>query len=179
MLKLHLHFIFMILIFVISIINALYIIGLEEANVFIRIMSVFVIFLMIFIAGFGKNTFLPFLGDCAFPVGLIPNEMYPSKTNFEIELDFDYPDGSKVIYWSAYPKENDKNFIHENPYDAYGDYKNSGIAIINNNKAKLHIYCPNKYKVPTGMVIDKHIHYRVALANNPILSEVKTVFIKC
>ncbi len=178
MLKLHLHFIFMIIVFVVSTINALYIIGIENGNPIMKLLSIILIFVLIYLANF-KGTFLPFLADSAFPVGLIPNEMYPPKSNFEIELDFDYPDGSKVIYWSAYPKTDDKNFIHENPTDAYGDYKNSGVAIINNGKAVLHIYCPNKYKVPTGMVIDKHIHYRIAFNNNPILSDVKTIFIKC
>ena len=118
-----------------------------------------------------------FLGDSAFPVGLVPNEMYPPKSNFENELDFDYPDGSKVIYWSANPNPEHKTF--ETPQDAYGDYKNSGVAIVNNHKAILHLNCPDKYKVPTGMVLDKHIHYRVATPNNPIISGVKTIFIKC
>jgi len=178
MLKLHLHFIFMIIIFVGSILNALYIIGIEDGNIFFKLISIVLIFLLIYLANF-KGTFLPFLSDCAFPVGLIPNEMYPPKSNFEIELDFDYPDGSKVIYWSANPKTDDKNFIYENPNDAYGDYKNSGVAIVNNKKAVLHVYCPNKYKIPSGLVLDKHIHYRIALINNPILTDVKTVFIKC
>lgn len=178
MLKLHIHFIFMILIFIISTINALYIIGIENGNVFIKLLSIILIFLMIYMSYF-KGTFLPFLADCAFPIGLIPNEMYPPKSNFEIELNFDYPDGSKVIYWSAYPNNDNKNLIYNNPQDAYGDYKNSGVAIINNGKAILHIYCPNKYKIPMGIVLDKHIHYRIALPNNPILTDVKTVFINC
>ena len=178
MLKIHLHFIFMILIFVISIINSLYIIGIENGNIFIKLMSVIIIFLIIYVANF-KETFLPFLGDCAYPIALVPNEMYPPKSNFEIELDFNYPNGSKVIYWSANPNINDKTAIYENPYDAYGDYKNSGIAIVNNKKAVLHLFCPNKYKIPSGMVLDKHIHYRVAIPNNPMISDVKTVYINC
>ena len=39
--------------------------------------------------------------------------------------------------------------------------------------------CPNKYKVPSGSVIDQHIHYRIVYPNNPILSDVKTLKIKC
>ena len=124
-----------------------------------------------------KETFLPFLGDCAFPTALIPNQMHPSQTNFSIDLDFKYPDGSKVIYWSA--NSNPQHKTYDNPHDAYGDYKNSGVAIVNNKKAILHLNCPDKYKVPSGMVLDKHIHYRVAIPNNPIISGVKTIFIKC
>ncbi len=178
MLKLHLHFFFMIAVFVFSTLNALYIIGVEDGSIFFKLIAIIVILLMIYLASF-KGTFLPFLGDSAFPVGLLPNEMYPPKSNFEIELDFNYPNGTKIIYWSANPKTDNKDFVYDNPYDAYGDYKNSGVAIVNNKKAVLHLYCPNKYKVPIGLVLDKHIHYRVAFINNPILTDVKTVYIKC
>ena len=176
MLKLKLHFTFMILIFILSILNAFYIIASNHSNLFFKLISILLIFIFIYMANF-KETFLPFLGSTAYPLGLIPSEMYPPKSNFTIELDFKYPNGSKVIYWSANPTEKDK--IYDNPYDAYGDYKNSGIAIINNNKAVLHLHCPNKYKVPMGKVLDKHIHYRIALPNNPILTDVKTTYINC
>lgn len=124
-----------------------------------------------------KETFLPFLGDSVFPISLIPNAMTPSQSNFSIDVDLPYPDGSKIIYWSANPNPQHKTY--ENPRDAYGDYKNSGIAIINNHKAILHLHCPDKYKIPTGIVLDKHIHYRIIIPNNPIISGVKTIFIKC
>lgn len=178
MLKLHLHFIFMIIIFAIAIINAFYIISNENSNLFFQIISIIIIIIIIYLSNF-KATFLPFLGDSAFPIGLIPNEMFPPNSNFNLEYDFDYPNGSKVIYWSANPMSDNKDGIYNNPYDAYGDYKNSGVAIINNKKAVLHINCPNKYKIPMGVVLNKHIHYRIAIPNDPILSEVKTIFIKC
>ena len=54
-----------------------------------------------------------------------------------------------------------------------------GVAIINNKKATLHIHCPNKYKVPMAGVLDKHIHYRIALVDSPILTDVRTTYIKC
>jgi hypothetical protein len=176
MIKLHLHFFFMISIFIIAIINAFRVISCTNCNLFLKFLSVICIFLIIYVSMF-KETFLPFLGDSAFPVALIPNQMHPPQTNFSIDLDFNYPDGSKVVYWSANPNPEHKTF--ETPQDAYGDYKNSGVAIVNNRKAILHLNCPDKYKVPTGMVLDKHIHYRVAMPNNPIISGVKTIFIKC
>ena len=177
MLKLQIHFYFMIIIFIISIINAIYISISDYSNWFFKLISIILVFMIIFMTNF-KETFLPFLGSTVYPLGLIPNEMYPPKSNFTIELDFDYPNGSKVIYWSANPDKN-KDSIFENPKDAYGDYSNSGIAIINNNKATLHIHCPNKYKVPMKGVLDKHIHYRIALVDSPILSDVRTTYIKC
>jgi hypothetical protein len=177
MLKLHVHFILMILIFVISILNAFYIIASNSSNWFFKLIAIIIIFIIIYMANF-KETFLSFLGPTVYPLGLIPNEMYPPKSNFSIELDFDYPNGTKVIYWSA-NKDNNKDQIYNNPKDAYGDYKNCGIAVINNKKALLHIHCPNKYKVPMAGTLDKHIHYRIALVDSPILSDVKTTYINC
>lgn len=167
----------MIAIFIISIINAIYIATSEYSNWFFKSISIIILFILFFMFNF-KEVFLPFLGNTVFPIALIPNEMYPPKSNYSIELDFDYPNGSKVIYWSATASDN-KNDVFETPKDAYGNYTNSGIAIINNKKATLHIHCPNKYKVPVAGILDKHIHYRIALVDNPILTDVKTTYINC
>lgn len=177
MLKLKMHFYFMISIFVISVLLALHITFNNNSNWFFKSISIILIFIIVFMSNF-KETFLPFLGSTVYPLGLIPTEMYPPKSNFTIELDFDYPNGSKVIYWSA-NSDKDKDSIYETPKDAYGDYTNSGVAIINNKKATLHIHCPNKYKVPMAGVLDKHIHYRIALVDSPILTDVRTTYIKC
>lgn len=177
MLKLHIHFYFIIIIFIFSLFNAIHIILNNYSNWFFKSISIILILLIIFMSNF-KDTFLPFLGNTVYPLALIPNEMYPPKSNFTIELDLNYPDGSKVIYWSANSHDNKDN-IFDNPKNAYGDYKNSGVAIINNNKAILHIHCPNKYKVPFAGILEKHIHYRIALIDNPILTDVKTIYIKC
>jgi len=168
----------MIFIFIISIINALYIIANNYSNWFFKFISTLLIFILIFTINF-KQTFLPFLGSTIFPLSLIPNQMYPPKSNFSTDIDLFYPNGSKVIYWSANPDLNNKDLIFDNPSIAYADFKNCGVAIINNNKATLHLYCPNKYKIPTGSILDKHIHYRVAFPDNPILTDVKTIYIKC
>ena len=171
------HFIFIILILIISFINAIYIIGNEECNLFLKFLSIILVFLIIYKSTF-KETFLIFLGECAYPISLIPNAIYPSNTNFSIELDLNVPNGSKVIYWASGDNK-DKKFIFNNPNDAYGNYENSGVAIVNNKKVALNIKCPNKYKVPSGTILDQHIHYRIAYPNNPILSDVKTLKIKC
>ena len=103
--------------------------------------------------------------------------MHPANINYSTERYFDYPDGTKIIYWASIGLRDDS--VYDNPNDAYGNYKNSGVAIVNNNKAMIHINCPNKYKIPSGNTLEKHIHYRVAFPNNPILSDVKTLFINC
>jgi len=164
-------------IFILSFINAIYIIFNNNNFLFFKFISIILILFIIY-ASFIKEIFLPFLGICAYPPSLIPSAMYPSNTNFSIELNFNVPDGTKIIYWAA---NNDllNDDFYNNPNDAYGSFKNSGIAIVNNNKTILHLNCPNKYKIPSGTILKKHIHYRIALPNNPILSDIKTIFINC
>lgn len=174
----NIHFIFIISIFIISFINAFYIIANENFdNLFIKFLSIILIFLIIYISTF-KQTFLNFLGECAFPISLIPNVYFPSNTNYSIELELNAPNGTKIIYWAS-NNDIDKNKIFDNPFDAYGNYENSGVAVVNNNKVVINIRCPNKYKIPNGLILNQHIHYRIAYLNNPILSDVKTLKINC
>ena len=177
MVNIYLYFLIMIFIIVVSIINAFYIIYSEDTTVFFKFLSFILVFLLIYKSGF-KETFLPFLGSTVYPISLIPSAIHPKKTNFSVEVNLNYPNGSKVIYWAA-DGGNEDNKIAKNPMDAYGNYNNSGVAIINNKKTTLHLNCPNKYKIPSGRTLDKHLHYRVAIPNNPILSNIKTLFINC
>ena len=182
MLKLQLHFIFMILIIVVSAINAFYVIYSEDTSTFFKFLSIILIFSLIYISNF-KETFLPFLGNAVYPISLIPSSIYPQNSNFSLEVNLNYPNGTKVIYWAANgydnKRDNKNDNVINNPKDAYGNYLNSGVSIINNKKTVLHLNCPDKYKIPSGITLKKHIHYRIAIPNNPILSDVKTMYIKC
>jgi hypothetical protein len=178
-------FFFILILLLFSIIHSSYIIYLSKSNIFFKFTSILLIFYIfiyfIFYSGF-KLLFLPFLNISAYPPSLIPSAIHPPNTNFSIELDFNYPNGTKIIYWASNKHENNKDFVYPNPYDAYGDYKNSGVAVVNNKKAIISIHCPDKYNVNMGYgnkTLDKHIHYRIATPNNPILSDVKTIFINC
>jgi len=168
-----------IFITIIALILSFYIIFHNNINIIIKFFAIILILISIY-AIFFQKLFLPFLGIAAYPPSLIPNEMYPPNTNQEIELNLNYPNGTKIIYWAASPSPS-INSIYNNPYDAYGTYKNSGVAIINNNIVKLKFLCPSKYKVPFNgnYPLNKHIHYRIAYPNNPILSSVKTININC
>lgn len=180
--------IFLLSLLFISLLHSFYLLYLSSANPFFKFTSIILIFYIfiyfVFYSGF-KNLFLPFLNIAAYPPSLIPTTIRPPNANFSIEIDLDYPNGSKVIYWASNKhNENqpDNTFVYPNPVDAYGHYQNSGIAIVNNKKTTLSIHCPDKYNVNMGYgnkTLDKHIHYRIATPNNPILSDVKTIYINC
>ena len=144
-----------------------------NSNIFIKFLAIILIIISLYSIIFDK-VLLPFLGITIYPPSLIPFEMHPPNTNHSINLKLNYPDGTKVIYWAADNKE-----IYNNPTDAYGNYKNSGVAIVNNGNAIIRFKCPNKYKIPTGTILNKHIHYRIAFINNPVLSPVMTTYINC
>ena len=96
----------------------------------------------------------------------ISNNLHPESYSNDMNED--------LFNFNDLPAQDD--YSHDN----YANFKNSGVAIINNNKAIIHINCPNQYKVPPfNKTLDKHIHYRIATPNNPILSDVKTIYINC
>jgi hypothetical protein len=180
--------IFIFFLLFLTIIHSIYLISSNKSNIFFKFTSIILIFYIFifffFYSGF-KYLFLPFLNISAFPPSLIPSTIHPPNTNFSIELDFNYPNGTKIIYWASNKHTGNhpnNDYVYSNPYDAYGDYKNSGVTVVNNKKAVLSIHCPDKYNVNMGYgnkTLDKHIHYRIATPNNPILSDVKTIFINC
>ncbi len=88
-------------ILIMSLINAFYILYSPSVNIFLKLISFILIFVVIYIGSF-KETYLPFLHASVFPFPLIPSSnLYPPSSNLSIPLDFDYPDGSKVIYWAS------------------------------------------------------------------------------
>jgi len=170
--------ILLIIILVATIILCFYNLFSSKTLLFFKFISLLMVFIIIYLFTV-KEIFLPFLGSAAYPPSLIPGAMHPPNTNFTVELNFNYPDGTKVIYWAAESNAQEPNEVYNNPQEAYGSFKNSGVAIINNGKTLLHLNCPDKYKIPTGRTLKKHIHYRIAFPNNPILSSVKTMYINC
>lgn len=163
-------------IFLFSLINAIYFLASPKTSLLVRIISIIIIILIIYVS-IKRDTYLPFLGLCAYPPSLVANEIKPNGANIELVIDVDYPDNSKVIYWGA--NSTNKNIIKNNPIEAYGDYTNSGIAIVFNKKAKITFFCPDKYKVNSMGNIKRHIHYRVMSPNNPLLSSVNTLYVNC
>jgi protocatechuate 3,4-dioxygenase beta subunit len=82
--------------------------------------------------------------------------------------------GSKVIYWAA-----EKGMTNaSNPWQAYGDFANAGVTLADDQGfAKLSVASPREYKVPSGVLLPKHIHYRVIDASGAMMGPVQTIFI--
>ncbi len=134
-----------------------------------------IVFVMVLWVGLQKETYLPFLGETALPVFLLKDFYKPPNANVNINLPFNFPDGTKIIYWGAKPSNNK---IIEDPMKAYGDVSNSGITVVKDGLARVSVFCPTKYKVPWGKTLDRHIHYRVVI-NNLMIGPVRTVLVNC
>ena len=122
------------------------------------------------------KTFLPFLGDCAFPVFNYIHDTTDAKLSQDgwnklvIKMPED-EEGTKMVYWAAEPSKDDE--IVENPQKAYADFENSGIADIVNGSATIAVKCPAHYKVPVAGELARHIHFRV-VNKDGLLSRVYT-----
>lgn len=175
--NIYINIIGIILILLFAFISSIDILIDESNNIFSRLFALIIIILIVVISP-DRNIYLPFLGKTVFPYYLIGNEIHPHGANDSITLEVKYPDNTKIIYWGA--KSTDKNIIKLSPEEAYGDYSNSGIAIVHNNKVKLSYFCPDKYAVkPFNNNLKRHIHYRALLPGSAMLEEVKTAYITC
>lgn len=131
--------------------------------------AVLVIFLFV-----RRDTYLPFLGPTAIPPSLIKEPVSPANANIYISLDFDVPDGTKVIYWGAKPSK----VTLPNPWEAYDNYGNAGVAVVKDKKAHMSFFCPAKYRIPGGVKMSRHIHYRVCYQDG-LVGPVETKYVDC
>lgn len=122
---------------------------------------------------FSRDYYLPFLGDAVYPCGVLKSK---TPENPDTEVIVNTQPGNSVIYWAAESREDDR--IVDNPWLAYGQHTNAGVTTSDNQgKAILRFRRPASYRVPSGKVLDPHVHYRVCLGNG-MLGSVETVLIK-
>jgi len=117
---------------------------------------------------FQRNTYLPFLGECAIP---IPSS-HPKSTSFHYTVS-SLPPHRKVIYWAAMHDR----WNAESNSTPYEQYENSGITTTDENgKAIFELpYHPSSYRVSLR-TLPPHIHYRYELnSNGGIWSSVFTI----
>jgi len=119
-----------------------------------------------------KTLWLPFLNETSFPsLAFIQTVI---KKNGDVSVSVKVKPNTRVAYWTSLPQKS--NEIPD-VVTAYGDYSNSGIAIADKNgNANLLIDSGTSYSVPSGRVIQKHIHYRELDLDYGLLGPVQTVY---
>jgi hypothetical protein len=126
---------------------------------------------------FNRNTYLPFLGEMAYPcdslVAHIPD-------NSDTAVSVKVPSNAVIVYWAS-ESAHDKLKDLPDPRKAYFKYENTGVVIADNNgNAELKFRHPQNYVVPGIMgkkKLNKHVHYRYCLGNG-LLSPIYTVFLE-
>jgi len=173
----HMAIIFTLMLYALT--TSIYILFNDDYNIFIRIISIIIISIIIFLS-LKKETFLPFLGLTYLPNTLLCEPKYPSGANLNYTIDMsEYEDGTKIIYWAA--NSTDTSKIIDDPFEAYKSFNNVGISVVKHGKADVRIYCPDKYKVKKvfNKILERHFHYRIIFKDSGFLSPVMTVNIKC
>lgn len=168
---------FVVLMYVI--ISCVYVLLNDSYNTILRIVVIFIIGCAVYLL-MKKETFLPFLGISFLPYNMILEDRFPAGANLDYVLDMQgYDDGTRVVYWAA----NKTDKIIDDPLEAYKDYHNAGVSRVVGGKARVRIYCPDRYKVSKfGMdssLVDRHFHYRVVFKDTGLMSPVMTAKVKC
>ena len=135
-----------------------------------------IIIALIIFAGFHifmkKTLWLPFLGESAFPTLAFVQTV--AKKTGDVSIAIKAKPNTRIAYWASLPQKNKDDI--PNVTDAYGDYSNSGVVVSDDNgDATLLLDGGTSYRVPTGRVISRHVHYRELDHDYGFLGEVKTI----
>lgn len=176
----YVHMYAMIAIIGFSVFYSVMIIMCDNVMFFFKIIAVIIIIAAFYVAS-NRNTYLPFLGKTVVPPILFQQEITPEGATevFVIHLDKNIEDGTRLIYWGA--ESTNKNNIRTDPFEAYGNYSNTGITTVSDSKATVYFHCPDIYKAGTiyKKTIDRHIHYRLISPNSAMMSQVFTAYVQC
>ena len=108
-------------------------------------------------------------------------ELIKTKTNDDpLKIFYDalknVKPNTKIVYWGS-ENPSKQPLPISNPWDAYKNYKNSGVTTSNKEgTAALKLFKPVSYKIPNGMTLKPHIHYREVLKDG-MLGPVETASI--
>lgn len=142
---------------------------LEVVSIIASVISVYCFTVL----GMNRDYYLPFLDDTVLP-GYLLKPIYPDESD-TIRVIKVNPE-QKVVFWASNPRSNDGRKVM--PWDAYGDYDNSGVTIADKNgNATLRVRKPSSYYKPGGGKLEPHIHYRTEIANG-MFSNIKTLNLK-
>jgi len=118
-----------------------------------------------------RDTWLPFLGEAAFPPALLrPAQAPGADTAVSVAVP---PNTRYVAYWAASPGAD-----FASPRTAYASSTNAGVAVPEAGRAALSVACPGAYRVPLRGKLPKHLHYRFVGADG-MMSAVHTRTLAC
>lgn len=122
-----------------------------------------------------RDFYLPFLGDAAFPSGVVGEERAPESATMAVRVPVrGAAPGAKVVYWASEPA----NSVVPTPSAAYGEGRNAGVARVDaHGQATFRVRPPSEYRVGWGRRVRRHIHYRVANGPSGLFGRVETVFV--
>jgi len=122
---------------------------------------------------FNRDTYLPFLSRSVYPCGLLADKVPDGATH---DVVVRVPAGAKVVYWAAEPS-NQALTVSPDPWTAYVKYENAGVVTADRQGvAVLKVREPTSYRVPSGVILKRHIHYRYCVKAG-LLSRVETAFL--
>ena len=119
---------------------------------------------------FSRNFYLPFLGDAVFPCDSLM-EKVPENATMSAKIQT--KPNVNVVYWGA--EEN--NAVRNNPWVAYAQYSNAGVAKADvNGIATLRFRKPASYFVNGYKKLAPHVHYRVC-GHPGMMDKVQTLYV--
>jgi hypothetical protein len=137
-----------------------------------------------------RNTYLPFLGEAAFPTGVLlvdredgggdgDKDMKDRPMRVTVQVP-GVEDGMLVVYWASKIAEDEAAVAAAaaGPREAYASSNNAGVARARGGKAVLALGCPTEYVV-RGSAMTRHVHYRVQVERGGLFGPVRTMFINC
>jgi hypothetical protein len=128
-----------------------------------------------------RDSFLPFLGESAFPDSLLTLKQPHAKEGVKITIQ-NLPPRVKVVYWAANSKS--KSNTTQTWKVAYNGFDNSGVVMSSDaGEAVLFLQCPQKYSVNmlgVKQTLPQHIHYRYSMGEKSgMFSKIFTYHISC
>ena len=133
-----------------------------------------IIYLIVAIAGLWlaskRSSWLPFLGNTVFPSSLVPF-VQPAKPDTTVSIKT--MPNVKIAYWAALNKGDTTDVK-----SAYGNYENSGVVMSDaSGNAILPIITGTGYTIPSGVVLPRHVHYRIVNhpSYNGMMGKIETV----
>ena len=120
-----------------------------------------------------RDFYLPFLGNAVYPCNSL-KPATPKNATLEVTVENVSP-STNVVFWASERKGT--MLVVKTPWEAYASNSNTGVCVSDEKgRATFKVREPVAYKVPTGAMLKKHIHYRECVGNG-MLGPVKTVYV--